>query len=170
MSHECLTCDKKFQISCQATCYHWICGTCMMYIWMWRNFERCKCPICDKPVDFLIPTLKNKSRQNPQVLAKIHAYNHMFGPISNFPFFFLYHVLFRDLLTNNVSSTILLNAGFFISFTMNLAYMLSPLREKFGIIIVYLLWLIWLSRTASVYKSELCIRHGGNFRGWKIIT
>ncbi|KAL5057739.1 hypothetical protein RYX36_029343, partial [Vicia faba] len=122
--------------------------------------HRCKCPICDKPIDFLIPTLENKSHHNPKILSKIHAYNTMFGPISKFPFFFLYHVLFRDLLTNNVSPTILLNAGFFISIIMNLAYMLSPLREIFGINMVWLLWLFWLSDTAAVYKSELCIRHG----------
>ncbi|CAL5191832.1 unnamed protein product [Lathyrus oleraceus] len=163
MSRECLICDVKFQISCQATCFHWICGTCTMNVWR-QDFQRCECPICDKPINLLIPTDVNKSRHNPEVLSKIHAYNHTFGPISNIPIFFLYHVLFRDLLLNNVSPTIYFNARFFIGIIMMFVYMYSPLREVFGTRILPLFGLLWIPHTASIYKSELCIRHGGNFR------
>ncbi|XP_058765929.1 uncharacterized protein LOC131639450 [Vicia villosa] len=166
MSHECALHNENFQISCQAPCFHQFCGTCRMYDWLWRGFHRCHCPICDEPINLLIPTLDINSRHNPEVLSKINAYNHMFGLTSNIPFCFLYLFLIRDVLTNKVSPTTFFNARFFISIIMLYAYyMYFPWREIFGTrILSPLVGLFWMPHTVSVYKSKLCNRYRSNFR------
>ncbi|CAL4928303.1 unnamed protein product [Urochloa decumbens] len=79
----CSVCHDRFRIPCQANCSHWFCGECIIRVWHHGPaVQACKCPICRRLINLLVPAPLSDQEDHPQVnriLGEIQHYNCIFG-------------------------------------------------------------------------------------------
>jgi RING finger protein 170 len=116
----CSICHGNFQNPCQANCSHWFCANCIMLVWKHSSgIQPCKCPLCRRPINLLVPTNNN---DDPQTMSDIQTYNRVFGQQSNAPITqrildlpFLLRRLFRDFVNPNTSLPLVIRARVFFT-------------------------------------------------------
>ncbi|XP_009787114.1 uncharacterized protein [Nicotiana sylvestris] len=78
----CPICFGDFSIPCKTNCGHWFCASCILQLWRYRStLQRCKCPICCRPINKLVPEASLLIQQEEDVielLKKIECYNHLY--------------------------------------------------------------------------------------------
>jgi len=122
----CSICHENFQLPCQANCSHWFCSNCIMQVWQYTSsLQPCKCPLCRRPINLLVPTDfddNNIYEQDRLIMADIRRYNHLFGEQSNASIAqslrdlpFLLRRLFWDFVNPNMSFSLVIRARIFIT-------------------------------------------------------
>ncbi|KAK3000887.1 hypothetical protein RJ639_021506 [Escallonia herrerae] len=78
----CAICFGDFTIACKTSCGHWFCATCILQFWNYRAaLEKCKCPICSRPISKLTPEvslLVLQEKEVVDVLKGVQRYNRLF--------------------------------------------------------------------------------------------
>lgn len=77
----CPICFGDFTIPCRTSCEHRFCATCILQLWNYRStVQRCKCPICCRPISKLVPedSFLVQQEENAELLRDIQRYNHMY--------------------------------------------------------------------------------------------
>ncbi|XP_074279573.1 uncharacterized protein LOC141604911 [Silene latifolia] len=175
----CSICHGNFNVPCQANCSHWFCGNCILQVWDHGSAVRpCRCPLCRRPIDLLIPTeASTRLRDNPEVasvIGRLETYNRMFGEQSggliqrlrDLPF--LLRRLKRDLLDPQRSLPLVIKARVYLAMFLSAIYLLSPIDiipegilGVIGLIDDLIILLICFLHVAAIYRSVLVFRHGG---------
>ncbi|XP_060192703.1 uncharacterized protein LOC132622172 isoform X2 [Lycium barbarum] len=78
---QCPICFGDFTIPCRTNCGHWFCATCILQLWNYKStVQRCKCPICCRPISKLVPedTLLVRQQEDSELLRDIGRYNHLY--------------------------------------------------------------------------------------------
>ncbi|WJX30397.1 RING-type E3 ubiquitin transferase [Trifolium repens] len=172
----CSICHGNFQNPCQANCSHWFCANCIMLVWKHSSgIQPCKCPLCRRPINLLVPT-NNNNNDDPQTMSEIQTYNRVFGQQSNAPITqrildlpFLLRRLFRDFVNPNTSLPLVIRARVFITMILSVIYIFSPIDiipegilGIIGLLDDVLIALIFFLHVAALYRSVLYLRHGGS--------
>lgn len=78
----CPICFGDFTIPCRTNCGHWFCATCILQLWNYRlTLQRCKCPICCRPISKLVPEdslVVQQEEDTVELLKDIRRYNHLY--------------------------------------------------------------------------------------------
>ncbi|XP_057831974.2 uncharacterized protein LOC131042668 isoform X1 [Cryptomeria japonica] len=175
----CSVCHDSFVLPCQANCAHWFCGECILRVWHHSSaIQPCKCPICRRPINLLIPCESaTRRRSEPEVdniLNKIERYNRIFGG-GSVGFFqrlrdmpLLLRRLSRELMDPQRALPLVFRARVMLSFALVAVYIFSPvdiLPEGIlgivGLLDDLLIVLIVFFHVATLYRSTLFYRHGG---------
>ncbi|KAL2893499.1 hypothetical protein RDABS01_009408, partial [Bienertia sinuspersici] len=174
----CSICHGHFNIPCQANCSHWFCGQCILRLWDHGSaLQPCRCPLCRRPINLLIPTDDfRQQRDNPEIaniLSRLEVYNRQFGERSNdlvqrlrdLPF--LLRRLSRDMLDPQRSLPIVIKTRVYLAVILSVIYLVSPvdiipegILGVFGLLDDLILLLICLLYVAAIYRSVLVSRHG----------
>ncbi|KAK3148811.1 hypothetical protein QOZ80_3AG0209000 [Eleusine coracana subsp. coracana] len=177
----CSICHDPFRIPCQANCSHWFCGECIIRVWHHGPaVQACKCPICRRLINLLVPANTSEQHQDdPQlqrILGEIQHYNRIFGGtprtliqrLQDMPFFI--RRLFRELLDPQRTLPLVFRARMMMMVALSAIYVLSPvdfLPESVLGIVGFLddlfIILIVFMHLAAVYRSLLVYRHGGQY-------
>ncbi|XP_058782739.1 uncharacterized protein LOC131657349 [Vicia villosa] len=172
----CSICHGTFQIPCQANCSHWFCANCILLVWRHTSgIQPCKCPLCRRPINLLVPTNEINNEDSQQILSEIQIYNRTFGRQSDAPIAqrildlpFLLRRLFRDFVNPDNSLPVVIKARIFLSMILSVIYIVSPIdiipEGIFGVIGFLddaLVALIFFLHAAAIYRSVLYLRHGG---------
>lgn len=151
----CSICHGTFQIPCQANCSHWFCANCILLVWRHTSgIQPCKCPLCRRPINILVPTNDINNEDSQQILSEIQIYNRTFGLQSDAPIAqrildlpFLLRRLFRDFVFSDNSLPLVLKARIYLSVSF-LSYSTDSLIDcccldlkfngtKFGRVFIY---------------------------------
>ncbi|KAK9743267.1 hypothetical protein RND81_03G227600 [Saponaria officinalis] len=137
LNDRCSICHANFNVPCQANCSHWFCGHCILQVWDYESaLQSCRCPLCRRPIDLLIPTEASvRQRLNPEVgniLGRLESYNLLYGDRSrgfiqrlrDLPF--LLRRLIRDLLDPQRSLPLVIKACVYLATFLSAIYLLSP--------------------------------------------
>ncbi|KMT20169.1 hypothetical protein BVRB_1g001790 [Beta vulgaris subsp. vulgaris] len=175
----CSICHGNFNIPCQANCSHWFCGHCILQLWdHGSTLLPCRCPLCRRPINLLIPTEASmQQRVNPEVaniIGRLELYNRRYGERSNnlnqrlrdLPF--LLRRLLRDLLDPQRSLPFVIKARVYLAMFLSFLYLLSPVDiipegivGVIGLLDDMIIVLICMLHVAAIYRSTLVNRHGG---------
>ncbi|KAK9713692.1 hypothetical protein RND81_06G044900 [Saponaria officinalis] len=175
----CSICHSNFNVPCQANCSHWFCGSCILQVWDHGSaLQPCRCPLCRRPIDLLIPTEASmRQRVNPEVgniIARLESYNRLYGERSSgliqrlrdLPF--LLRRLLRDLLDPQRSLPLVIKARVYVAIFLSVIYLLCPvdiipegILGVIGLLDDLIILLICFLHVAAIYRSVLVFRHGG---------
>ncbi|GMH31334.1 hypothetical protein Nepgr_033177 [Nepenthes gracilis] len=176
----CSICHSNFNIPCQANCSHWYCGNCILQVWRHGSaLQPCKCPLCRRPINLLIPTEASlQQRHIPDVrliIGQIEAYNRSFGGratgiiqrLRDLPF--LLRRLLHDLIDPRRSLPLVIKARVYLATILSAVYFLSPVDiipegvlGLIGFLDDLIILLMCALYVAAVYRSVLVFRHGGS--------
>nr|TKV90289.1 hypothetical protein SEVIR_9G018800v2 [Setaria viridis] len=153
-------------------------GECIIRVWHHGPaVQACKCPICRRLINLLVPAPLSDQEDDPQVgriLGEIQHYNCIFGGaprsltqrLQDLPFFI--RRLFRELLDPQRTLPLVFRARMMMMVALSAIYVLSPvdiLPESvlglFGFVDDLLILVIVFLHLAAVYRSLLLYRHGG---------
>ncbi|CAL4920029.1 unnamed protein product [Urochloa decumbens] len=133
----CSVCHDRFRIPCQANCSHWFCGECIIRVWHHGPaVQACKCPICRRLINLLVPAPLSDQEDHPQVnriLGEIQHYNCIFGGaprsltqrLQDLPFFI--RRLFREMLDPQRTLPLVFRARMMMMVALSAIYVLSPI-------------------------------------------
>lgn len=175
----CSVCHDNFDLPCQANCAHWFCGDCILRVWHHSSaLQPCKCPICRRPINLLIPCDSASQRRNEpevdSVLQNIEKYNRIFGG-GSVGFFqrlwdtpLLLRRLLRELMDPQRALPLVFRARIVCFLALLAVYVFSPvdiLPEGIlgivGLLDDLLVILVVFFHVATLYRSALFSRHGG---------
>eukprot|EP00250_Pteridium_aquilinum_P032983 c5048_g1_i2 orf=150-938(+) len=172
----CSICHDSFAFPCQANCAHWFCGDCILRVWQHTSaLQPCRCPICRRPINLLIPSDFEWSRdpEAQRVLRDVANYNryHGGGPVSilqrarDMPL--LLRRLVQDLMDPQRALPLVHRTRIIIYLLLLAFYVFSPLdilpEAIFGFIGLlddFLVMLLVLFHLAAMYRTALVYRFG----------
>ncbi|XP_057531844.1 uncharacterized protein LOC130809980 [Amaranthus tricolor] len=175
----CTICHESFNIPCQANCSHWFCGRCILEVWEHGSvMQPCKCPLCRRPINLLIPDDTSQQQQaDPQVadiIRNLEVYNRRFGErqsdfiqrLRDLPF--LLRRLLRDLMNPQRSLPFVIKFRVYLAMLLSIIYLLSPvdiipeaILGVIGLLDDLIVMLVCFLHVAAIYRSVLVGRHGG---------
>ncbi|KAK9949939.1 hypothetical protein M0R45_005447 [Rubus argutus] len=175
----CSVCQSNFDVPCQANCSHWFFGNCILLVWSHGStLQPCRCPLCRRQITLLVPTEASMRHHDvpevAEILGNVAMYNRSFRghfrgliqTMRDLPF--LLQRLLQELWDPQRSLPRVLRARVCITMILSAAYVLSPVdffpEAIFGVVGLlddFLVVLIVLLYSATIYRSVLYQRHGG---------